>query len=67
MSDIRIAEYEFGEKVWYKISDDCVDTSEHDKQIRVDAIDECIDALDYCVTVSECQGILREIKEKIDV
>lgn len=45
MSDIRVAEYELGEKVWHKISDDCVDTSEHDAKVRAEAIDEFAHAL----------------------
>lgn len=41
MSDIRIAEFaEYGNKFWYKIADDCVDTSEHDKKIRAEVIEK---------------------------
>ncbi|MBQ0112436.1 MAG: hypothetical protein KBT03_04820 [Bacteroidales bacterium] len=39
-----------------------LDLEEHDKHIRAKAIDECIDVIDYCVTISECQGVLRELK-----
>lgn len=41
--------------------------NKYNAEVRADAIDECIDELDYCETVSECRGVLRELKERIDV
>lgn len=36
----------------------------HDKQIREKTIDECINAIAFCVSASECDEILNRLKEK---
>lgn len=31
---------------------------------RADAIDECIDAIAYCISASECDEVLNKLKEQ---
>lgn len=33
-------------------------------KIRKDTIEECIDAIAYCVSASECDEVLNELKEQ---
>lgn len=69
MSDIRVAEYELGEKVWYKISDDMVDTSEHDAKVRADERKKILNILyrlvksDY--NSKECKLLISDLQEFI--
>ena len=56
-----IEEYKYTDNYAYGFEEGKVDGY---KRGKADAIDECIDALDYCVTVSECQSALRELKEQ---